>query len=160
MAWWTHMRDGVPVRETQMGTSWGSTRPSAKCCTWDCAIPVWCELQRHMRSSGSQQYPGWHHQQAEGNNPPPLHCSARHPPGVLYSFLESQYKKSINLMEWIWRRPPKNYQRDGISILWWTIQKKSFTMGVLKHWNRLPREVVVYLETFKIRLDGALSNFI
>ena len=33
---------------------------------------------------------------------------------------------------------------------------------MVKHWRRLPREVVnvLSLETFKIRLDGALSNLI
>jgi len=33
---------------------------------------------------------------------------------------------------------------------------------VVKHWHRLPREVVnaPSLETFKARLDGALSNLI
>ncbi|KFP19233.1 hypothetical protein Z169_10396, partial [Egretta garzetta] len=42
------------------------------------------------------------------------------------------------------------------------IRKKFFTMRVVKHWNRLPREVVEApsLETFKARLDGALSNLI
>jgi len=33
---------------------------------------------------------------------------------------------------------------------------------VVKHWNRLPREVVEVpsLETFKARLDRALSNLV
>ncbi|KFP21090.1 hypothetical protein Z169_00542, partial [Egretta garzetta] len=42
------------------------------------------------------------------------------------------------------------------------IRKKFFTMRVVKHWNRLPREVVEApsLEAFKARLDGTLSNLI
>jgi len=42
------------------------------------------------------------------------------------------------------------------------IRKKFFTMRVVKHWNRLPREVVEAssLETLKTRLDRALSNLI
>ncbi|PKU46618.1 hypothetical protein llap_3062 [Limosa lapponica baueri] len=42
------------------------------------------------------------------------------------------------------------------------IRKKFFTVRVVKHWNRLPREVVdaPSLEVFKARLDGALSNLL
>ena len=42
------------------------------------------------------------------------------------------------------------------------IRKKFFMMRVVKHWNRFPREVIdaPSLETFKVRLDGALSNLI
>ncbi|KFR12710.1 hypothetical protein N306_07708, partial [Opisthocomus hoazin] len=42
------------------------------------------------------------------------------------------------------------------------IRKKLFTMRVVKHWNRLPREAVdaPSLEVFKARLDGALSNLV
>ncbi|KFQ94216.1 hypothetical protein Y956_04551, partial [Nipponia nippon] len=42
------------------------------------------------------------------------------------------------------------------------IRKKFFTMRVLRHWNRLPREAVDVpsLEIFKARLNGALSNLV
>ncbi|KFQ31199.1 hypothetical protein N332_11586, partial [Mesitornis unicolor] len=42
------------------------------------------------------------------------------------------------------------------------IRKKFFTMRVIRHWHRLPREVVdaPSLEVFKARLDGALSNLV
>ncbi|KFR09271.1 hypothetical protein Y956_11947, partial [Nipponia nippon] len=42
------------------------------------------------------------------------------------------------------------------------IRKKFFTMRVVRHWNRLPREVVDVpsLQVFKARLDGALSNLV
>ncbi|KFR09259.1 hypothetical protein Y956_11933, partial [Nipponia nippon] len=39
------------------------------------------------------------------------------------------------------------------------IREKFFTVRVLRHWNRLPREAVdaPSLEAFRARLDGALS---
>jgi len=42
------------------------------------------------------------------------------------------------------------------------IRKKFFTIRMVKHWNRLPREVVnaPSLEIFKFRLDRTLSNLI
>ncbi|KFR16566.1 hypothetical protein N306_06097, partial [Opisthocomus hoazin] len=42
------------------------------------------------------------------------------------------------------------------------IRKKFFTMRVVKHWNRLPREVVdaPSLAVFRARMDGALSNLV
>ena len=40
------------------------------------------------------------------------------------------------------------------------IRKNFFTVRMVKHWHRLPRELVdaPTLETFKVRLDGDLSN--
>ncbi|KFZ64119.1 hypothetical protein N338_11126, partial [Podiceps cristatus] len=42
------------------------------------------------------------------------------------------------------------------------IREKIFMPSVVKHWKRLPREVVdaPSLEIFKVRLDGALSDLV
>ncbi|KGL88024.1 hypothetical protein N301_13488, partial [Charadrius vociferus] len=42
------------------------------------------------------------------------------------------------------------------------IRKEFFTVRVVRHWNRLPREAVdaPSLEVFKAGLDGALSNLV
>ncbi|KFV70215.1 hypothetical protein N307_05372, partial [Dryobates pubescens] len=42
------------------------------------------------------------------------------------------------------------------------VRKKFFTMRVVRHWNRLPREAVEApsLEIFKARLDVALGNLL
>ncbi|KFZ48903.1 hypothetical protein N321_00269, partial [Antrostomus carolinensis] len=42
------------------------------------------------------------------------------------------------------------------------IRKKFFTVRVVRHWNRLPKEAVdaPSLEVFKARLDEALSNLV
>jgi len=42
------------------------------------------------------------------------------------------------------------------------VRRKFFTMRVVKHWNRIPREVVnaPSMEIFRVRSGGALSNLI
>ncbi|KFO75547.1 hypothetical protein N303_13772, partial [Cuculus canorus] len=42
------------------------------------------------------------------------------------------------------------------------IRRNFFTMRVVRHWHRLPREAVdaPSLEVFKARLDGALGSLI
>jgi len=55
-------------------------------------------------------------------------------------------------------RPP-GWSQDVFRL---DTRKKFFSMRVMKHWNKLPREVVEapFLEIFKARLDGALSNLV
>ncbi|KAK4819031.1 hypothetical protein QYF61_024396 [Mycteria americana] len=65
------------------------------------------------------------------------------------------------------------YKKDGDRLFEWSvaigqgegrfkldIRKNCFMVMVVKHWNRLPRDVgdAPSLETFQVRLDGALSN--
>ena len=40
------------------------------------------------------------------------------------------------------------------------VRKKFFTIRVVRHWHRLPREMVnaPSMETFEVRLDSALST--
>jgi len=42
------------------------------------------------------------------------------------------------------------------------IREKFFTVRVMRHWNRLPREAVnaPSLKAVKARLDGAVSNLV
>ncbi|KFV08919.1 hypothetical protein N340_02758, partial [Tauraco erythrolophus] len=50
--------------------------------------------------------------------------------------------------------------KDG--RFWLDIRKKFFTLRVVRHWTRLPREAVdaPSLEVFKARLDEALGNLV
>ena len=50
--------------------------------------------------------------------------------------------------------------KEGRFIL--DIRKKFLTVRVMRHWNRLPREVVdtSSLQMFKARLDEAMSNLV
>ncbi|KFR06490.1 hypothetical protein N306_02420, partial [Opisthocomus hoazin] len=50
--------------------------------------------------------------------------------------------------------------KEGRFIL--DIRKKFFTVRVVRHWNRLPREAAdaPSLAVFKARLDGAVSNLV
>ena len=43
-----------------------------------------------------------------------------------------------------------------------SIGKKFFTVSVVRHWNRVPRELVDAhcLEAFKARLDGTVSRLV
>ena len=51
-------------------------------------------------------------------------------------------------------------RKEGRFMLY--IREKSITGRVVRHWNRMPRDVMelLSLETFEVRLDGALSTFI
>ena len=42
------------------------------------------------------------------------------------------------------------------------IRRKFFTVRVVRHWNRVPREAVdaPSLEVFKAKLDGAFGNLV
>jgi len=79
-----------------------------------------------------------------------------------FQYLQGAYKKDGDRL---FSRACSNRTRgNGFKLkegrLRLAIRKTFFTMRVVKHWNGLPREVVdaPSLETFKARLDGALSN--
>ena len=83
---------------------------------------------------------------------------------MAFQYLKGPYKKDGDKF---FSRPCGNRTRGNGFILReggfrLHIRKQFFAMRVVKHWNRLPREVVEapFLEMFKVRLDGALSNMV
>ncbi|KAK4818131.1 hypothetical protein QYF61_006730, partial [Mycteria americana] len=73
----------------------------------------------------------------------------------------------MDLLERVQRRATKMIRgmehlsyEERLRELGLDIRKKFFTVRVVRHWNRLPREAVdaPSLEVFKARSDGALSN--
>jgi len=83
---------------------------------------------------------------------------------VAFQYLKGAYKKAG---EGLFTRACSDRTRDNVFKLKegrfrLDIRKKFFTVRVVRHWNRLPREAVdaPSLEVFKARLDGALSNLV
>jgi len=83
---------------------------------------------------------------------------------VIFQYLKRAYRKDgdklFSKARCDWRRGNSFKLSKGSFRL--DIRRKFFMMRVVKHWNLLPREVVEapFLETFKDRLDRALSNLI
>jgi len=88
-------------------------------------------------------------------------------PGRLCSNLpvpEGVYKKAdkgLSRRAWSGRTRDNGFKLKGDRFRL-NIRKKFFTLRVVRHWNKLPREVVdaTSLEAFKARMDGALSNLV
>jgi len=83
---------------------------------------------------------------------------------VAFQYLKGAYRKAE---EGLFTKAHRDRTRgNGLKLKEGTvrldIRKKFFTVRVVRHWNRLPREVVATpsLAVFKARLDGALSNLV
>ena len=98
----------------------------------------------------------------------PIHATHNFIADLIASFqyLKGAYKKAG---EGLFTRACSNRTRgkgfklkEGRCRFRLDVRKKFFTVRVVRHWNRLPREVVdaPSLEVFKARLDGALSNLV
>jgi len=81
-----------------------------------------------------------------------------------FQYLKGAYRKDG---EWLFTRVCSDKTRgNGCKLkegrFRLDIRKKFFTMRMVKHWNRLPREAVAApsLEVFKARFDGVLSSLV
>jgi len=81
-----------------------------------------------------------------------------------FQYLKGAYKKDGDRLDSraCWDRTRSNGFKLKAGRFRVDIRMKFFTVRVVRHWNRLPREVVVApsLETSKVRWEGALSNLI
>ena len=81
-----------------------------------------------------------------------------------FQYLKGEYRKAgEGLLRWAGRNRTRGSGfklEEGRFRL--DIRKKIFSVSVGRQWNRLPREAVAapFLETFKARLDGAVSNLV
>ena len=81
---------------------------------------------------------------------------------MAFQYLKGIYRKAG---EGLFRRAGSD-RRNGFKLeegrFRLDIRKKFFTVRVVRHWNRLPSEVVdaPSLEAFKARLDGSVSNLV
>ncbi|GAB0184044.1 triadin [Grus japonensis] len=81
-----------------------------------------------------------------------------------YQYLKGAYRKDgegLFIRECSDRTRGNGFKlKEGLFRL--DVRKKFFPVRVVRHWNRLPREVVdaPSLEVFKTRLDGALGNIV
>jgi len=90
-------------------------------------------------------------------------------------WLQGDLRAAFQYLKWAYRRDGENtFNRAccdrtrsngfklGVGGFRLDRRKKFFTMRVVKHWRRLPREVVEApsLEIFKARLDRAVSNLV
>ncbi|GAB0182371.1 mitochondrial enolase superfamily member 1 [Grus japonensis] len=83
---------------------------------------------------------------------------------VAYQYLKGAYRKDgegLFMRAWSDRTRGNGFKlKEGQFRL--DVRKKFFTVRAVRHWNRLPREVVdaPSLEVFKTRLDEALGNVV
>ena len=78
-----------------------------------------------------------------------------------FQYLKGSYRKGDRLFSRVWGdRTRDNGFKLKADKFRLDIRKKCFTVRVVTHWNRLPRDVVdaPTLETFKVRLDWAIAH--